>query len=157
MVSWCLAIGYPESGFVIKQCAVLIQQKIHPFHSYQAEGPFYSHMILMWNQSYKGFEGDDDVDERFDTRMPTRPEHHQLQTSVTLVSESHGLSIRNKTLSKAQGSRESTVVAKVVSTYHQPIANALINTFIRNNNKICVGIFKSQSCIKHVSTTGVSE
>ena len=58
MKSWCLAIGYPESGFVIKQCAVLIQQKIHPFHSYQAEGPFYSHMILMWNQSYKGFEAD---------------------------------------------------------------------------------------------------
>ena len=114
----------------------------------------------MWNQSYKGFEGDDDVDERFDTRMPTRPEHHQLQTSVTLVSESPGLSIRKKTLSKAQGSRESTVVAKGVSTYHQPLANALINTFIRNNNnvnKVCVGIFKSLSRIKHVSTTGVSE
>ena len=88
MVSWCLAIGYPESGFMIKQCVVSIQQEIHPYHSYQTEDPFYTHM----NQSYKWFEADVDVDERFDTRIPTRPEHHQLQTTVTLVSESHGLS-----------------------------------------------------------------
>ena len=104
MVSWCLAIGYPESGFVIKQCAVLIQQKIHPYHPYQTEDPFYTHRILKWNQSYKGFETDDDFDERFDTRIPTRTEHHQLQTTVKLVSESHGPSIRNTPLSKAKGS-----------------------------------------------------
>ena len=86
MVSWCLAISHPESGFVIKQCAVLIQQKIHPYHPYQTEDPFYIHRILKWNQSCKGFEADVGVDERFDTRISeqSRAEHQQLQTTVNV-------------------------------------------------------------------------
>ena len=69
---------------MIKQCVVFIQQKTHPYRSYQTEDPFYTHMILMWNHSYKGFEADGDVDYQFDTRISTRPEHQQLQTTVNV-------------------------------------------------------------------------